>query len=389
MQRRKTNRPNKKGKRSKAHAGKSRALCAAASALHLIGACASSSAQGMPEAAQARFQYSYYQDWQAGTDERMTVHAPMVWFETPVAEKTAIEAGFVVDTMSGASPLYHDTLSGASDKGVEDERNSGDLTVSQYFDDFSLSLGGVYSTEEDYDSQGGNVSSRIWTPDKNTTFLIGLNANHDRVRSSNNSEVDELKRSYGGVSGVTQILDKNSVVQSNLSYGVEDGYLTDPYKSVDNRPASRDRFAWLTRYVRYIESASASLHADYRFYLDSWSINAHTLELAWYQPLGEEQLWMVRPRLRYYSQSEADFYSDLEPIEIFDERFYTADQRLSGFGSVTMGLKLIREFEDAFSANISYDFVITESGLAIGSQGSPGIEELYLSYVSIGFAKKF
>lgn len=361
----------------------------AASALQLLGACATASAQSMPAASTVRFQYSYYQDWQAGTDERMTIHAPMMWVEAPIAEKTAIEAGFVVDTMSGASPTFHDTLSGASGKDIEDDRNSGDITITQYFESFSVSLGGVYSTEDDYDSQGGSISGRYWTPSKNTTFLLGLNANHDRVRSTNNPELDELKRNFGTVFGVTQILDKNSIMQSNISYDSVDGYLTDPYKTADHRPASRDRFAWLTRYIRYIESSEASLHADYRFYTDSWNIDAHTFELAWYQPFGTADQWMLRPRVRYYSQTEAKFYSDLEPVDILDDRFYTADQRLSAFGSIGLGLKLSREFEGDFSASISYDFTYTDNGLALATSGSPNISEFYLNYVSIGFAKKF
>jgi NADH-quinone oxidoreductase subunit G len=37
-----------------------------------------------------------------------------------------LEVGAVVDSMSGASPIYHTTLSGASGKGIEDRRTAAD-----------------------------------------------------------------------------------------------------------------------------------------------------------------------------------------------------------------------------------------------------------------------
>jgi len=364
-------------------------LFAAASAIPLLGLCSSVCAQNKPEPASIRFQYAYFKDWQAGSEDRMTVNAPMVLFNAPISEKTEVEVGFVFDSMSGASPLYHDTLTGASGKGVEDERYSADATLTQYFDGFNLSFGGVYSTENDYDSIGANLSSRFWSSDKNTVFLFGINGNDDKVTSDNNPLLDERRDSYGAVFGVTQVINKNSLVQSNFTFKNNDGYLEDPYKLGDNRPESRDGFAWLTRYVRYLESSASSLHLDYRFYLDSWDIYSHTVEMAWYKPFGENERWMFRPRIRYYSQEEAIFYNDLDPIDITDDRFYTADQRLSSFGSLGAGVKLIRDFDDGFSMSLSYDFVINDSSWTILSQGSPNIDNLYLSYFSFGLHKKF
>ncbi|MCB0340042.1 MAG: hypothetical protein KDD53_10575, partial [Bdellovibrionales bacterium] len=76
-------------------------------------------------------------------------------------------------------------------------------------------------------------------------------------------------------------------------------------------------------------------------------------------------------------------------IDINDDRFYTGDQRLSGFGSLTTGMKLIRDFGDGFSANLSYDFNFTDNGLAIVSPGSPGLKDLYSSLISFGISKSF
>ena len=174
-------------------------------------------AQSAPKDTTVRFQYSYFDEWQEGGEDRMRIQAPQLWFQTPVAENWAVEGGFVVDDVSGASPLFYDTLTGASGLGIDDRRDAGDLTVSRYFERFSVSLGGNYSTEDDYDSTGGNGVFQYWSKDKNTTYSLGFNGVHNRVGSVNNPELDELRRDYGVFFGVTQVIDKYSQMQSNIS----------------------------------------------------------------------------------------------------------------------------------------------------------------------------
>jgi hypothetical protein len=362
-------------------------LCAAA-AMTSLGAAPCVSAEGPPESASFRFQYSYYQDWQAGKDERITVRAPMAWLNTAISESTALEASFVFDTVSGASALYHDTLTGASGTQIEDERNAGDVTVTQYFERFSLAVGTNYSSEDDYDSIGGNLTGSFWTEDKNTTFTFGVGGGDDKVRSTNNPLLDESRNNVSLLAGVTRVIDKNSLIQTNLTFSHDSGYLNDPYKLEDRRPSSRSGVAWLTRYIRYIPAASASLHLDYRYYQDNWDIDSHTVEVNWYQPLGEENNWILRPRFRYYTQSKASFYRDFFPPDT-DGDLYTADQRLSGFGDVTTGLKLTRAFDDGFAVSLSSDFIYTSSSLKAFSGGSPNIEDLYSTFFSFGIEKRF
>ena len=364
-------------------------LVSATASIPLFGLSTPVFAQHPPESTTTGIQYSYFEDWQAGNKERMSIHAPMAWVDTAIGSNTELEASFVFDSMTGASPIYHDTLSGASGLGIEDKRYAGDITVTQYFEDFSLSLGGAYSTEDDYDSQGINFSTRFWSPDRNTVYMFGANTNYNQITSVNSPLLDETQTDFGAIAGITQILDKDSLIQSNFSVEIEDGYLSDPYKLSDNRPQSRDRYAWLTRYVRYISSTDAALHLDYRFYFDSWRLFSHTMDLSWYQPFGKDDTWMLRPRIRYYSQREANFYSDLDPVDVTDDSIYSADQRLGSYGSFTFGLGLTHDFGGGYLASASYDFAITNSGWVLGTQGSPDIENLYLSYFSINLEKRF
>ncbi len=65
--------------------------------------------------------------------------------------------------MSGASPQFHDSLSGASGIGVHDYRAAGDGKLTKYFDRWAVGVGGAYSHERDYISRSVAVDVRTWT----------------------------------------------------------------------------------------------------------------------------------------------------------------------------------------------------------------------------------
>ncbi|MBX7138470.1 MAG: DUF3570 domain-containing protein [Oligoflexia bacterium] len=362
-------------------------LLAAAALIPTIGAGINCHALGPAKETEVRFAYMSYRDWQAGQQDRMKINAPMTWFRTAAGEHVEVEGSFVLDAVSGASPLYHDTLSGASKKGIEDNRRAGDISATYFLESYSVTLGLSSSSEDDYDSNGVSAELRHWTPDNNTLFQLGVSASDDSITSTNDPSLDESKHSFGVGFGVSQILDKESVVQSNITLASADGYLTDSYKSMDLRPRSRDQFAWLNRYILYIPEQESSLHLDYRYFQDSWGISAHTFEAAYYQPLGSA--WLVRPRLRYYTQDKAEFYSNLFPPDDPGSGFFSADQRLSGFGSVTAGLRIERQLGDKVFGNISYDYIRQQGSLESFSPGSPNLDPFNASILGIGMYMKW
>lgn len=269
-----------------------------------------------------------------------------------------------------------------------DNRTAGDVKVTHYFDGFSLGAGVGLSTESDYDSLSTLVESRIWTPNKNTTFALGVSANFDSISSSADSSLDESKNTQSFFAGVTQVLNPDAIVQTNLMFTTDQGYLTDPYEPDDRRPDSRQQFAWLTRYNQYVEPFDAALHLDYRLYGDSWGILSHTVEAAWYQPVFS---WLlVRPSLRYYSQTAADFYVYDPTVEDTASQHLSADQRLSDFGGVTAGVKLITDLGQGFSASVGFDYLTQSSDLALSSGGEKTKrDKLDAEFVFVGLTKKF
>ena len=367
---------------------KLRTLLAAGTSLPCLGFETSLEAQSFPSDTSIRIQYMDYEDYQDGNQggERMRIKVPMLWFQTPVTDDVAVEGSFVIDSMSGASPLYLNTLTGASGRGVKDTRRAGDLKVSKHYDQFSISVGGKFSHEDDYDSSSGLVETRIWTPEKNTVFSIGGSASYDDITSTNNPALDEVRQTYGHFFGLTQVLDRYSIIQSNLNYNSADGYLTDQYKSADNRPRSRDQYAWLTRYRRFFKDIRGALHADYRFYFDSWEVISHTLDLAFYKPLGN--YWIIRPNLRYYTQRGAQFFSTTFPPRN-QRSFYSADQRMGSFGGITSGIKLERSFGSGYSAHLLYEFIHQRASLKLGGGGDSEVEPFSARFIGLGISKKW
>lgn len=361
-------------------------LMAAASAIPGIGSDDPACAQNSPAPGMLKFSYGVYEDYQSGGKDRMQIKAPQIWFRSPFGGRSEFEGYYVVDSMSGASPLYHNTLSGASGIGVEDDRIAADGKLTHYFEDFSLGLGLTTSSEDDYNSRGASIEARFWSADKNTTYTISASAGDDDITSSIDGSFQDSRDVLGILAGVTQTINRRSLLQSNITYTNSDGYFSDPYKPLDNRPRSRDQFSWLNRYRLFVPSIKSSLHADYRLYLDSWGVLSHMLEVALYKTLGET--WAVRPSLRYYTQRRADFFSSTFPPRT-EGGFYSADQRISDFGSITPGIKIVKEFADGWLCDVSFDFVIQDPDLKLGSARNSPIDSFYARIFSAGIAKKF
>jgi hypothetical protein len=320
----------------------------------------------------------------------MRVRSPALFFQVPLADY-ALEGAYVHDSLSGASPFYHSTLSGASGVGIHDLRKAGDVKVTRYFDRMAIGLGTAFSSENDYDSNAVSMDARFFSADNNTTFAVGAGSWSDRIRCELLPDLEEKKRTRDFLVGVTQVLTANDLMQSNLTYTAGRGFYTDPYKlatGYDNRPDERKEFAWLTRYVHYVESAQAALHGSYRFYRNDWGINAHALELAWYQPAGNG--WLVRPSLRYSTQRAADFYRDPPfPDGVVVGELYSADHRLAAWGAFTLGLKIAKDLGKGFTADLSYEWYEQRFAWRLGGNGSPGLNTFSAYWWVVGVNKKF
>jgi hypothetical protein len=363
----------------------SRALLAAA--LALPGIVPQAVAQTAPDTGFIQFRYLDYRDWQPGA-RRMRVDNPGFYVMKPLSDTLAIEGSVVYDGMSGASPTWHDVLSGASGVGVHDYRTAGDVKLTKYFDRWAIGVGGAYSHERDYISRALSLDVRTWTDDKNRTFSFGIAGAADRINTVDGAAEHRRKVVLDFLVGVTQVLSPTSIVQSNVSYTRGHGYYDDPYKPLDTRPDRRRLLAWLTRINQHFPAVDGTLQLAYRYIDDSFGADSHMLEAAWVQPLP--QGWSLRPSLRYYTQKAASFYRDPP----FGQGFvrgepYTADQRLSAFGGITPGLLIAKDFPGGWTADFKVEVYEQRSSWRLGGDGSSGLKPFYARWLQVGVGKQF
>lgn len=226
---------------------------------------------------------------------------------------------------------------------MEDQRYGLVVDVVKNLAPHTVSAQFAYSTESDYESLGLALRDAIDLNQKNTTLMLGAAFNHDVVWGFYQPE-HVTKNTADGMVGLTQLLDPKTFITVNLTLGRSQGYLSDPYKVVElngelvpeKRPEERTKEVAFVSLTHFLDSLDASAELSYRYYHDSYNIGAHTVEAALYKKLGRD--WILRPMVRYYRQSAADFYA----VRFSGEPdIYSADYRLSALDSLGYGLKLI------------------------------------------------
>jgi hypothetical protein len=325
---------------------------------------------------------SHYQDFQPGA-ERIRVNTPSLFVLLPAGADWAVGASYTNDSISGASPLFHNTLSGASRVGVLDIRRAGDLEATRYFERGTLSFGAARSNEDDYNSNALRIKGTRESADHNLTWSFGLGASFDRIDSVNHVARGEKRDTLEAQFGVSRVLTPVDLVSASVTFSHGDGYYSDPYKPFDTRPDSRGQTALLLRYNHYLRDWQSALRMSYRWYGDSWDVRAHTFEAAWEKSFGAG--WSLTPSLRYYTQSRARFYFDPPFLSGFQPGAdYSADTRLSAFGAFTAGLQLNAPLGHGWSSDFKFDFYRQESGWRIFGNGSPGLEPLSARIFELG-----
>ena len=314
-------------------------------------------AEATPEHGNVAFKYLNYKDSQPGQD-RIGVNAYTTSIMMPFAGKWSVTSSYTYDSVSGASPVYHSTItqdmvSGAS--VISEKRNAGDISLTRYLEKGSWTFGVSYSGESDYISRGYSLQRSLLTDDKNTTLTFGGSYTTDSINAWKKSVFD-TKEVFAGLFGITQILTKEDIVQLNVGYSNGVGYFSDPYKYADSRPRRRNITTFLTRWNHHFDGSDGTGKFSYRFYTDSYDVKAHTLSAEYVQPLHNE--WTLIPSLRYSSQSAAYFYKPVnsvqEPPPILIGP-YSVDQRLAALGALTYGIKVEKKLAHEWTVDLKLE----------------------------------
>jgi len=287
-----------------------------------------------------------------------------------------------------ADPFY--ASSGASRSDVwfgvtgsyshsSDDRNSiwsTNLSFSAEYDYISLGFGGSYSrlfNQKNTElSIKGNVYLDTWSAIypielRNSSgeeeddeyrfdldnFPIKGNPNYNPV---NFQPFDsETRNSYSVGLTFSQILSKKAQALISIDGVLQQGLLSTPYHriyfsdvedsfvenfhladDVERLPDQRIKIAIGSR-LNYFISDRITIRSYYRYYMDDWDIDAHTINLS--LPIKLSDVITVSPTYRYYTQTQTSYFSGYNE-HLSTSEFYTSDYDLSKFDANQLGIGL-------------------------------------------------
>jgi hypothetical protein len=295
-------------------------------------------------------------------------------------------AGFTrsrLDAVSGASPGSAGGSGGAgiSETAVptaqsRDYRTAFNVAAGLNFGNQHLVPQIAYSRESDYISYSGALNYSLDLNDKNTTVNAGWSHADDQVLANNSTFItnDQIKNTDDFILGVTQLLSPKTILSVSGTISYAHGYLSDPYRAVvfddtpldsnallflygEKRPTTRNGQSLFVQVTQAVDRFNGSVEGSYRYYHDSYGIQAHTVDLAWFQKIG--RYVVVSPSFRYYFQEGASFYATQFPGDPVADpshvpAFYSADYRLSHFASYTAGIDLTYQVHDGIDLRLGY-----------------------------------
>jgi len=228
-----------------------------------------------------------------------------------------------------------------------------------------------------------------------TTVSLGYSRGWDEVGKRGDPVFAKDVDRHNYRVGVSQVLTKNLLMEVGVETVTDEGFLNNPYRRVryltsattfdyedEVYPNTRTSTAVALR-ANYYLPYRASIHGEYRWFNDTWGINANTLEIGYTHPFKDR--WIFDFKVRGYKQDAADFYNDLFPFQ-GAQNFLARDKELSTFSSITLGAGVSYEFGkggwgfiDKGSVNFSINHIEFEYDdfRDVLAGGIPGTEPLY------------
>ena len=301
------------------------------------------------------------------------------------------------EDMSGASPWFSTAnaagepvinMSGAS--GITDARS--ELSIGTRYYSQNGNFGGAvgYSEENDYRATYVNLSgSRNFNNDL-TTVTLGFSHSADDIFPTDaelfNRVRNEDKRATSAAVSLSQVINRVTTFQTALSITEQSGFLSDPYKLQDARPDNKTQIAFSNSLRYFFIEADGALQANYRYYHDDFGISSHTLDLSWFQNINRS--FQVAPMLRYYSQSAADFYTNIDDFTKPLTDPQSSDYRLSAFGAFSGGINLIADFGD-WTATLTAERYVANEKYSVYAVNQPSPALVQFVRLSLGVDYSF
>lgn len=347
-------------------------------------------------------QWLDYRETQREADQtldRMRVRAWSTRWQLPMAETWSLDLTTVVDVISGASPTWYAVPDSFGE--VDDRRRAADVKLVREWGRWRTTLGLATSSEADYRSLGRSLRVARASEDRNLVFDLAYSDTRDRIDPVNRVVSDERKAIRDGLLGVTWVASPVDVVQVQLVRSLGEGYYSDPYKLLDQRPRERRQSVAMLRWNHHRIDWETTFRFSLRAYQDSWGLRSQTLGVDTVVPLAPylsaASGWTVTPSVRLYSQNAARFFAPPDPAAPerprlpadfrFGETLLSFDQRLAAFGALTLGLKLDWQLSPRTRLNLKWEAYRQRNDWAWNAPGTAGLPDFQARFLGFGFSR--
>ncbi len=284
------------------------------------------------------------------------VVGPSIIVRKKISESVSISANHYVDIISSASI---DVVTTAS--RYEEERVQNSVSFDYLNNKTLISAGYTRSIENDYDASTFSFNISQDMLGALTNIAMGVSLGSNIVTKTGDTSFEETMTSRGFHLSLSQIVSKRMVISSAIEVITDEGFLNNPYRTVryedpdvlkgysyqfEVYPNTRTSNAFAIR-AKYHLPAKSALAVGYRIFSDSWGIESDTYEVSFQTAIVKDFIFELS--YRAYSQTAANFYSDLFPY-LNAQEFMARDKELSTFKDTTIGF------------GVTYDFLNNGSG---------------------------
>ncbi len=306
-----------------------------------------------------------------GTQE-LTDFVNTIKINIPYDSVNTISLDASYDTYTSASTAMIDwTVSGPSHS---DERTYANLHYSRIIkNDQTISLGGGFSSEWDVLSLSTSAGWQKAFNNENNILGFDVNYLHDNwsliyptelrasFKSGNGLETD-IRQTLGLNTSYSFVINRKMQAQLVYNLTAQFGLLSTPFhrvffatdttgwnfeldrikrlpdnlvdRDIERLPNEKFKHAFAVRTSNYISSWLV-VRSFYRYYFDSFGINAHTVSLEF--PIKPTRFISMYPFYRFHTQTAASYFAPFFE-HTTDETYYTSDYDLSAFSSHKYGV---------------------------------------------------
>ena len=216
-----------------------------------------------------------------------------------------------------------------------------------------------YSTEYDYKSYGVNLNFVKASADNNRevslkagaffdtwTVILPSELRPEGYGSGAHGDTDPVdhkpRNSYNAGLSVSQVVNKRLQVLFTVEPAFQQGLLSTPFhrmyfkdgsETVERLPGNRLKLPVGIR-LHYFLGDRVILRTFYRYYIDDWGMQAHTINLE--TPIKLTSFVSVSPFYRFSHQTAVRYFAPYGQHAPTD-RYYTSDYDISGFDSQFLG----------------------------------------------------